>query len=349
MIAVQRGIIVGLALVFSAFHVVLAIASLDVPDSPTAPIIAIVLYVVATIFSLWPGSRGRMPTWVSAFNLAVSIAIPLLVCSALDAGEDNGYATWYVAAIGTLMTITAVRGRLLMAWSGVAFLVLQTLVWAGPAALGFIGVIGSVVWVGVAHISMSALARATREARVFSTAEREAADWQAAQDAHVEERQKRLTQTDRIAAPMLRRIAESGGELTDAERTECRQLEAAIRDEIRGRMLLNDGVRDVVRAARLRGATVSLFDEGGIDELGMPDRDRVLSALRDAIGSTQADRIIVRTVSDGSDTAVTVVGLLSADAHAAALGDAEDEVDLWLEIPRSAGSDVSGTAGAARD
>ncbi|MET0726519.1 MAG: hypothetical protein ABWY36_09230 [Leifsonia sp.] len=339
MIAIQRGIIVGLALVFSLYHVLLAMSSLDIPSSPVAPIFAVILYLLATVFSLWPTSRGPMPPWVAAFNLAASIAIPLLVCSALDATSDNGYATWYVAAIGTLMTITAVRGRLLVAWLGVGFLVVQTLVWAGPAALGFIGVIGSVVWVGVAHISTSALARATREARAFSIAEREAADWQAAQDAHLHERQIRLEQTDRIAAPMLRRIAESGGELTDAERTECRQLEAAIRDEIRGRMLLDDGVRDVVRAARLRGATVSLLDEGGIDELAETDRIRVLTALRDAIDSTDAGRIIVRTVSEGSDVAVTVVGLRAADAHAAALGDAEDEVDLWLEIPRTITAD----------
>ena len=50
-------------------------------------------------------------------------------------------------------------------------------------------------------------------------------------------------QTNRIAAPMLRRIADRGGDLTDDQRRECRKLEAAIRDEIRGRMLLNDAVR----------------------------------------------------------------------------------------------------------
>ncbi|KQQ95874.1 hypothetical protein ASF62_05205 [Leifsonia sp. Leaf325] len=346
MITIPRGLIVALAAVFSAYHVVLAITSLGVPDSPVAPIIAICLYVLATVFSLWPSRPGRMPLWVAAFDLAASIAMPLLVCSTLDATADNGYATWYVAAIGTLMTITAVRGRLVVAWVGVGFLVLQTLVWAGPAALGFIGVIGSVVWVGVAHFGARALSRASREARSYSLAEREAADWQAAQDAHLHERQVRLATTDRMAAPMLRRIVETDGDLSDAERLECRQLEAAIRDEIRGRMLLDDGVRAAVRDARQRGASVTLLDEGGIDDLDDDDRRRTLTTLRDAIVGTAADRIIVRTVSD-DEVAVTVVGLRGGDQRTAALGDGGssvavdddddddgEEVDLWLEIPR---------------
>jgi hypothetical protein len=47
-------------------------------------------------------------------------------------------------------------------------------------------------------------------------------------------------------------------------------------------------------------------------------------------------------VPEGSDVAVTVVGLSSLDdGHSSALGshgidDEEDRVDLWLEIPRTA-------------
>lgn len=336
MISVPRWLMLALAVMFSAYHIILGIWSLDIPRDPWPSIVALALYAVATVLSLWPVERMRMRDWLAAFDLGVSIAIPLLVTSQLDANADNGYGTWYVAAVGTLMTIAAARRQLVIAWLGVAALAVQTVVWAGFPALGGLGVVGSIVWVAIAHMLTAALASAARDAQRYAQAEREAAAWQAAQDAHVFEGRMRLAYTNRIAAPMLRRIADRGGELTDEQRRECRMLEAAIRDEIRGRMLLTDIVRVEVQRARERGATVTLLDEGGIDDLEEPVRDRVLSRLAEAIAGSDADRIIARTAAEGSEIAVTVVGLLVPDHDASAMGDSDDaEVELWLEIPRA--------------
>jgi hypothetical protein len=340
-IGVPRYLIVGMAALFSAYHLVLATYSLTqhIPFSMGPIFVAMALYAVASIISLGPWGPSRMTIWMGAFNLAVVIALPLLVTNELDPHKSNGYATWYVAAVGTLMTITSTRRRHTFAWIGVAFLVVQTIVWAGPGALGGIGVIGSVVWVAVAHILSSGMAKATRDAQRFALAEREATDWQAAQEAHVFERQFRLGQTNTMAIEMLRQIEKSDGRLTEAERLECLHLEGAIRDEIRGRKLLNDAVRAQVMSARRRGATVSLLDEGGIDDLSDDDLERVLNQLASALASTDADRVIARTVPEGSDVAVTVVGLRTVgDGSASALGQEsleEDEVDFWLEIPRT--------------
>ncbi|MGY4859649.1 hypothetical protein [Cryobacterium sp. AP23] len=338
MITVPRGLILSLAALFSAYHVILAIYSLDAARSPVPPLLAILLYVVATAISLWPTSPARMSLWHGFFNVAVCIAVPLLVGSQLDGSvPDNGYATWYVAAVGTLMTITATRRRATLAWVGVGFLVAHTIVWAGAGSLASMGVIGSVVWVVVAVMLGRALAKAGRDARQYGLAEREATEWQAAQEAHLYERQVRLAQTIRLAAPMLRRIIEGDGALSEADRQECRYLEAAIRDEIRGRRLLNDAVRREVMSARRRGAIVTLLDEGGIDDISGPDLDVVLNTLADAMAGTTAATIIARTASDGAGTAVTVVGLSSPDPRLSALGQdsPDEEVDLWLEIPRA--------------
>jgi hypothetical protein len=333
-ISVPRWLLLVLAALFSGYHVVLGIYSLDVPDSPWPAVVGLVLYVIATTLSLWPVRRARMPDWLAALNLAVSIVLPLLVTSQLDPGADNEYATWYVAAVGTLMTITAARRQLVAAWLGVIALALQTLIWAGPLALGDLGVIGSVVWVAIAHMLSAALAGAARATRRYAQAEREAAAWQAAQDAHLFEGRMRLAQTQRIAAPMLRRIADGDHDLTEAERRECRTLEAAIRDEIRGRMLLTDAVRQAVKRARDRGATVTLLDEGGIDDLDEAARDRVLSQLADALDGTRADRLIARTAAESSPVAVTIVGLRGGgDDEVVESEDAE--VELWMEIPRA--------------
>jgi hypothetical protein len=337
MITVPRHLVLALGALFSAYHVVLGVYSLGVPESPLPILGAMALYVLATLMSLWPTSPTRMPMWLSFFNVAVCVALPLLVSSQLDGSSpDNGYATWYVAAVGTLMTITAARKRQTMAWVGVGFLVAHTVVWAGPGDLASMGVIGSVVWVAAAVLLSRALAKAARDARQYGLAEREATDWQAAQEAHLYERKVRLAYTNRLAAPMLRRIVDRNGDLSDSQRKECRYLEAAVRDEIRGRKLLNDAVRQAVMTARRRGAIVTLLDEGGIDDLDGVALDAVLNKLADAINRTSADKIIARTAADGFSTAVTVVGLSSADTSVSALGpDApDDEVDLWLEIPR---------------
>ena len=91
--------------------------------------------------------------------------------------------------------------------------------------------------------------------------------------------------------------------------------------------------------ARRRGATVTLLDEGGIDDLSDDELERVLNRLALAIHETGADKVIARTVPEGSDVAITVVGLRSVgDGESVALGQdslEDDEVDLWLEIPRA--------------
>jgi hypothetical protein len=341
-IGVPRYLIVGMAGLFSAYHIVLAIYSLTqhIPFSDGPIFLAMALYGGASILSLVPFGPTRMPIWMAALNLAVVIALPILVTAELDPQKSNGYGTWYVAAVGTLMTITSTRRRHTFAWIGVGFLVVQTVVWSGGSgALGSIGVIGSVVWVGVSHIVSNGVAKATRDGQRFARAEREATDWQAAQEAHVFERQFRLDQTSMMAIDMLRTIQSSKGDLTEEQRQECLNLEGAIRDEIRGRKLLNDAVRTQVMSARRRGATVTLLDEGGIDDLSDEDLDRVLNRLAVALKGTDADKVIARTVPEGSDVAVTVVGLRTVgDGSASALGQEsleEDEVDLWLEIPRS--------------
>lgn len=340
-IGVPRYLIVGMAALFSAYHLILATYSLTqgIPFSDGPIFLAMFLYAAASALSLIPFGPSRMPIWMASINVLVVVALPLLVTSQLDPKAQNGYATWYVAAVGTLMTITSTRRRHTFAWIGVAFLVLQSVLWGGVGTLGGIGVIGSVVWVGVSHVVSNGIAKATRDGQRFAQAEREATDWQAAQEAHVFERQFRLDQTSSMALDMLRTIQASEGELTDAQRQECLHLEGAIRDEIRGRKLLNDAVRTQVMSARRRGATVTLLDEGGIDDLSDGELERVLNRLAAAIKKTDADKVIARTVPEGSDVAVTVVGLRTVgDGSASALGpDVEDdEVDLWLEIPRSA-------------
>lgn len=341
----------GMAALFSLFHIVLGAYSLNVVAHPAPVLAAMAVYAAATALSLSVAGLGRMPPWLAALNCSVVVVVCLLVATQLDPQRDggNGFATWYVAAVGTLLVITATRRRYGYAWAGIAFLVFHTVVWAGWEAVVPLGVAGSVVWVAIAQMIGRGMAKAARDVRRFALAEQEAANWHALQEAHVHERQFRLGQTNSMALAMLRVIEESGGELTPAQRRECLLLESTVRDEIRGRVLLNDAVRRAVMEARRRGVTVTLLDEGGLDELTQAKLDRVLDRVADAVRSSRGDRIVVRTVADGP-VAVTVVGLTSAAAPSADLADADstdadstaadgadsddEEIELWLEIPR---------------
>ncbi len=330
MISLNRYTMIALAAAFSFYHVVRGLLTLPQADSPWPSLAAMVLYLTATVIALWPTSPTAMPPWLAAFCLATAVTVPLLVTSQLDPTVNNGYATWHVSAIGTLMTITVVRRRELVGWIGVVFLTVQSILWCGLGTSMEIGVTGSLMWVFVAGILTRSLAKVGHDAQTLTVAEQEAAKWQAAQDAHEQERRTRLDQTGKRALPMLRDIILAGGELSDAQRIESRVLEAGLRDEIRGRRLLNDRVRNSVLAARRRGTAVSMLDEGTLDHMPDDELAIVLDAVADAVDRTEADRMIVRTAPIDSDVAVTLVAL-GASTDPDEPGDA---VRLWLEIPR---------------
>lgn len=347
--SVPAGVATGLAALFSLLHLVLAATTLPGSPAAAAPIVScMVLYAAATALALFV--RGTvLPVWVACFALATAVVMPIVCAPVVDLATAPTYATWWIAAVGTLMVVLAVRQRGRFAWVGVAFCTVHAVAWAGPDALGKLGALGSVIWLTVATGFAIAMNHANRITRDFVRAEQETVDWQAAQEAHVSERQVRLGQTTRMALPMLQRIMDTCGDLDPAEREESLHLEQAIRDEIRGRSLLSDDVRNEVMRLRRRGAVVQLHDDGGLDDLPAADQERVHAELADALRrayEAQADNVIVRTVPDKADSAVTVVGLRldAAESESAALGTADDEDDgdeddsvaLWLEIARTA-------------
>ncbi|RFA11072.1 hypothetical protein B7R54_03645 [Subtercola boreus] len=337
MITNARTIVLALAALFSAYHLVLAIYSIETPASPWPVVVAMVLYAAVTTISLWPTSPTTMPLWMASLCVVAGVAVTALVLSQLDGHVTNGYATWSVAAVGTLMTIVTVRRRPLFGWIGIVVLGIMMLAWSDPLRLTTTGWIGSAVWVGVAHALTHGLGRASRDTTLFARAELDAAAWHATQEAQLTEGRYRLDNMNRVAGPMLHHVVDLGGEISAEDRRECLHLEGAIRDEIRGRYLLNEDVRTEVLAARRRGIEVTLLDDGGLEDLSDRARDRIHLRLATQISRSQADRLIVRTGVDSSTAAVTVVGLrVGGDPVAAVLGSDgdDDEVSEWLEIPK---------------
>jgi hypothetical protein len=341
MISMPRVLLVGLAAIFSAYHVVLALNAIGAPASPWPSVVALALYGAATALSLAPSRSLRMPAGIAAANVAVSAVGLILVLTQLNPAANNGYATWIIGAVGTLMTITVVRQRPVFAWVGIGFMLVAVLIWSRDIfAFPELGAVGGPIWVAVAQATTNAIGRAARDATLFEQAEQRAAEWHAQEEAEFFERRVRLGQMNRLVAPMLRRIVTSGGALDDEDRRECLHLEAAMRDEIRGRRLLDDAVRREVLAARRRGVEVTLLDDGGIDDLDRAEHARVTAVIAKEIGETTADRVVVRTANHDDEVAVTIVGLRAAENEGAPdAGDFDDEaqLDLWLEVPRARG------------
>ncbi|RIX26568.1 hypothetical protein [Amnibacterium setariae] len=334
MIPLPRVLLALLAAGVAACTITNGVLSLPEARHPVRVEVAIGLYVVAFVLTMLD-RRPILNGLLSGLNAGVCFAMALLCASGLESDRTAGDEHWYIAAAGCLLVLTMVRRRPAHAWIGTALVAAQTLLWAGPEGVLDLGVATMALWVAAAYFGIRSLSHAMRDIQQFARSEREAVEWQAAQDAHHFERQVRLTQTSRVAMPMLRHIADVDGDLDEDAKQECRVLEQTIRDEIRGRRLLNEALRDQVIEHRRRGAFVQVLDDGGLDDVDPELMEPILDEVAAKLAQVRSDRIIIRTAPRGSDKSVTVVAI-TIDETAAALGleDEGEEVDLWLELPR---------------
>jgi len=132
-----------------------------------------------------------------------------------------------------------------------------------------------------------------------------------------------------VAGPVLVRTVESDGALDDDERETARLAEGRLRDDLRGRRLLDDAVRGQLEAARRRGAVVTVLDEGGLDGIDDEAMETVRAQLAAALEEASSERLYIRT-SSHPQIAVTVVGR----SRRADDPSADEQVDLWHEIRR---------------
>ena len=300
MIKLPRIALSFFTLAFGIYHAILGLLNIGEYQNQMFAMISIALYLVGLIGAVasFPGLRMRTElAWLALF---VAISVPIFMAGAISRDAAFGYTTWHVAGIATLMAVTAVRQHSVLAWIGVVFLIIQTLIWGGPDVLFTSGVFGAFLLVLAAQATSSLLSASARAAEE-SLDRAVLSDAQAAANTAVRaERQKRIQETLREALPLLDMIVHNKGKLSGPERFEAALKEHELRDQIRGRALLHPQLVSATRSARTRGVEVQLLDDGGLDGLDEPTRRELLLRAARELASIESGKVVIRAVAGES-------------------------------------------------
>jgi hypothetical protein len=337
-----RRVLIALAIAFSGYLALRGLIWTTEVYLPALIIIAFALFLGVTLVCLLtdgvgdPPSPDRLPGWACVLALFTSFVVPnLLSLSVPIAARAEPFITWYIGGIGGLSVIVMARGRLATAWGCTAILTATSMFWLGPLRALAMGLVGSLMWAVAAHLVTYSLSKARRDTEQLAELQTSASVLRARQEGQQRERRVRVRRALEVAGPILTRTIQMRGLLTEAERAEARMAEGTLRDELRAPLLHDDGVREVLDAARRRGTTIIVLDEGGLER----HDERELSAIRGELAATIAgcasERIYIRTSPD-DQIAVTVVGRSGAGA-------AED-LDLRHEIARPGAARVAAAA-----
>jgi hypothetical protein len=306
---------------FGLLHAVLGFLNLGLFQKPNYVIAALVLYVVFLMLTVaFPGEL-EVPNWLASLNFMVAILLPLLVISGLGENPQTPYTIWYVAATGTLMAVTAVRGHRTLAWFGTVFLIAEILVWGGLGVLFNSGIVGAVLMVMGAQAASGELDASAKLAKRFREQALATEAATAAQTAARIERERRITQTLTGVLPQLELIAANRKGLSSKEKQTALLTEAALRDQIRGRGLTHPELVEQVRLARTRGVEVQLLDDGGFEDLTEQETNELLERVASELSSVKAGKVVIRSVS-GEDWNLSVVALRKG----------EERPDLFLRL-----------------
>jgi len=338
-----RPILLTLGAAFTLYLTVRGAVWVTPPPHPLALLAGGTLYALVSLLCLLVGPRSdddagddrrpraqgvvRLPLWATLLAVAVAVVQPLLATWAVGpALAESAAGTAYIGQIGALMTIVMVRRRPVWAWAGTAVLIVVSSMSLGLLFALQSGLVGSMTWVAAAQLLQWSFDRAARDTVRLAELQRTAIALRADQEGRQRQRRVQVQRALEVAGPVLTRTIETGGSLSEPERTDALRAEARLRDELRAPRLLDDRVRAVLDAARRRGIQVTLLDEGGLEGVDAASLTRIRGALAMIIAEAGSDRLYIRTSPD-PQVAVTIVGR----SPGGMLAD-EDTVDLWREI-----------------
>lgn len=274
-----------------------------------SPWLVFLLAVASGIVAAVPLSARWAGTVVGGVTVFAWFGIVALVSTQIEAPVEELSALWPATSASLAMGLLAMIGVWRLAWVTTGLLLAQSLLGGISGALSEtqaieqLGLLTAPVAGTVYRILMRKSRRSETAAR---RAEGEALEQIGRLAAQAEARREYRTRVLRQVGPILERI-ESGAELTCDERQECRLLEASLRDAIRGRGLATREVVEAARAARERGATVTLIDDRRTDCVDEVCRN-VLAATRETLeNAADGDNFVARLLPLGRRNVATVL------------------------------------------
>ncbi|MFI6045769.1 hypothetical protein ACIA8C_29365 [Nocardia sp. NPDC051321] len=276
-------------------------------DSPlVAAVAALVLLAAAGVLVLViPVDPLPLPA-----TIFVAASGPLATAlTSFDAEHGWSKQVWTAFASSYVLAVLVLRGRLGAAWLGVGgvAVVIATVGVVnglrGEVIAGSIVPISTVAGVSLFAVIMRPTQRSLRLLREESTMRAAAEATMAAENG---ERDRQLARLDKVARPILERIAD-GVELTATEREQCRLLEAELRDGLRAPQLVTDELSSAARGARSRGVEVVLLDDGGFAGVPRWVRQQVIEAATKELDAANVGSVTVRVLPMGRRILATVL------------------------------------------
>jgi hypothetical protein len=321
MMRIPRWLVAITSLAFAYYYVWVGAIWAAQYDQPLVGVIMLISYFILVTLTMGAYRGLRIPRTQALANVAASLILPLLSGYQLSTTFEGTFATWYIGALGVLLAATAVRGQRAMAWIGLALLLAHVVIWGGLEFITTSGFIGAFLFVAAGIGFSTGLEVAAQRGIEFGLLAGETAAKTAEISVARAERQRLVAETLRGTLPILQKIVNSGGRLSDAERQESLWLEASLRDQIRGRDLMDARVRMATLQARQRGVSVLLLDDGGLEGVDQLVVSRLRSNIADEIEKVSSGKITVRAVK-GERHLVTIV----------ATRPGELAPDVWIKL-----------------
>lgn len=308
--AIPTPLLVILAIAFAALHVALGLFALAVSSLPKLSIIATAGYGLMMVMSLYPGPR-QLPAVTSWILAAGGIIVTLLVQPGLPTIGWPGYADWHPGALQCLFTVVALRGRPIQATFGIGAFAVLTLIWSIGTRDGINEGVNlamlPVLIVCTAIVLARFLDLNDRQARAKTRQALRLLDEAARARARAVQASTWAREVQDLAGPSLRLAANTQEDLSLHDRYTMLQIEARIRDTIRGGYLATPAILEQAEKARSRSISVNLLDDSGgvIPAQKLAETEECIQKVLE--GRSGTGKLTVRARPSGSIPAITVV------------------------------------------
>lgn len=245
-------------------------------------------------------AAGNDPIGHAAAAVCAGIAPLLIVVAALGVHEPVADPLRSAAAVSGGLVVCAflcVRGRARWAWLGYLAACAVYAAWSIDTGHGLLPAVQVLIpGVGVmivASVFTALLRPAVNDIYALRAEHAHRQARYAAENATQEERRHQSERLDRLARPTLERITQHP-ELSAADRHHAILLEARLRDNIRAAILDTPALTAAVWNARTRGMTVTLLDNGGLDNAEPDIVARLQHSITDLVNAADAGTMTIR-------------------------------------------------------